>query len=417
MSIINHLFEAPHSVVKHLNAPLLKEREQYLSFLKANGRNKIRLQAVAGFLLHISRALGPDGLRPVALDEVRAAGRRWAMEPARGKSQPPRNRAYANYVGLASAWLKHLNSLTPLRDSIHPYRECLNEFERTLALDLRLSPSTVKTRYLQVAQFLRWLFESEVNLSDVTLHHTDLYLQHLEVRRLARASVATATNALRAFFRYAARRKLCRDGIALGILSINHRSFGRGRRGPSWDDVGRLLGRLTDSDPMTLRDKAMAMLFAIYGLRCIEVAGLLVTDIDFEAEIMTVRRAKREGIQRFPLRRDVGIAIRNYIAFGRPNCRVPNVFVTAFTPYRKPTNASFYNRVAKMFTRAGVVSAQRGPHSLRHACASRLLSRGSSLREISAFLGHNRLQSVRAYVHYSLDDLRRVTTLRVDAAL
>jgi hypothetical protein len=83
MSIINHLFEAPHSVVKHLNAPLLKEREQYLSFLKANGRNKIRLQAVAGCLLHISRALGTDGLRPVALDEVRAAGRRWATAPER----------------------------------------------------------------------------------------------------------------------------------------------------------------------------------------------------------------------------------------------------------------------------------------------------------------------------------------------
>jgi integrase/recombinase XerD len=417
MSIINHLFEAPHSVTKHLNAPLLKEREQYLTFLKANGRTKVRLQNVAGRLLHINRALCSDGLRPVALDDVRAAGRLWAMDPNAEDMRSPRNRAYANYVGLASAWLRHHNCLTPLRDRIHPYRDCLGEYERTLALDLRLSPSTVRTRSLQVARFLRWLFESEVSLSDVTLHHTDLYLQHLVARGLAKASVATAINALRGFFRHASRRKLCRDGIALGIFSINLSSSRFGRKGPSWEDVGRVLNGLTDSDPMALRDRAMAMLFAIYGLRCSEVADLLVTDIDFESETMTVRRAKREGVQRFPLRPDVGTAIRNYIAFGRPKCWVPNVFVTACTPYRKPSNPSFYRRVAKMFARAGTVSAQRGPHSLRHACASRLLSKGSSLREISAFLGHCRVQSVRAYIHYGLDDLRQVSTLRVDTLL
>jgi len=77
MSIINQLFEAPHPAAKHLNAPLLKEREQYLSFLKANGRNKIRLQSVAGYLFHFSRALGLDELQPITLDEVRTAGRRW----------------------------------------------------------------------------------------------------------------------------------------------------------------------------------------------------------------------------------------------------------------------------------------------------------------------------------------------------
>ena len=199
----------------------------------------------------------------------------------------------------------------------------------------------------------------------------------------------------------------------LGILPIRQLLYASGGRGPSWEEVVRLLNSLNGLEPLSLRDRAIAMLFAVYGLRCSELAGLFVTDIDFESEVMTVRRVKREGTQRFPLRSDVGTALRNYIAVGRPKCRLPNVFVTHVTPYRRLTSGSLYNRVQRMFNRMEIISANRGPHSLRHACANRLLQQGASLPEISAFLGHRRLQSVRHYIDYSVDDLRRVATLNV----
>ena len=176
MSVIKSLFLAPHAAAKHLDAPLLDEREQYLSYLKSSGRNRRQLQDVSACLARISRSLDAKPLQSISRDEVRAAASKLAAVPG-GRF---RQRSYVNYVGRAAGWLKHINCLA---EKNHPYRECLREFQRTLSLDLKLSASTVRTRYFRIARFLRWLSDVEVNLSDVTLQHTDLYLRHLEANR------------------------------------------------------------------------------------------------------------------------------------------------------------------------------------------------------------------------------------------
>jgi site-specific recombinase XerD len=60
------------------------------------------------------------------------------------------------------------------------------------------------------------------------------------------------------------------------------------------------------------------------------------------------------------------------------------------------------------FRRIGIHCRPRGPHALRHACAERLLQRGLSFKEISDFLGHRGLQSVRIYAKCDIKLLRRV---------
>ena len=49
-----------------------------------------------------------------------------------------------------------------------------------------------------------------------------------------------------------------------------------------------------------------------------------------------------------------------------------------------------------------------GPHSLRHACATRLLRKGASLQEIADFLGHRNLKSIGIYARYDTRSLRKV---------
>jgi hypothetical protein len=149
MSIIKNLFLSPHAVAKHLDAPLLDEREQYLSYLRAGGRNRRQLQNVSGCLVGISRTLDATGLQPISRDEVRVVASKLAAVPG-GRF---RQRSYINYLGRAAGWLKHLNCLA---EKSHPYRDCLREFQRMLSEDLKLSPSTVSTRYFRIARFLRW---------------------------------------------------------------------------------------------------------------------------------------------------------------------------------------------------------------------------------------------------------------------
>lgn len=54
-----------------------------------------------------------------------------------------------------------------------------------------------------------------------------------------------------------------------------------------------------------VRDRAILMLLATYGLRC-EVARLRLEDIDWEQELLRVRRAKGASRQTYPLLPSVG---------------------------------------------------------------------------------------------------------------
>ena len=64
--------------------------------------------------------------------------------------------------------------------------------------------------------------------------------------------------------------------------------------------------------------------------------------------------------------------------------------------------------VAKRLRPLGVSLPHHGPHCLRHACASHLLTRGLSLKEIGDHLGHRRPESTRIYAKVDLTGLRQV---------
>jgi hypothetical protein len=58
--------------------------------------------------------------------------------------------------------------------------------------------------------------------------------------------------------------------------------------------------------------------------------------------------------------------------------------------------------------RLGIESVNFGSHSLRHACATELLRKGTSLKDIASFLGHRNIESVSVYAKYDNRMLRAV---------
>ena len=55
----------------------------------------------------------------------------------------------------------------------------------------------------------------------------------------------------------------------------------------------------------------------------------------------------------------------------------------------------------------------RGPHSLRHACATHLVERGLSFKEIGDHLGHRTTSATQIYAKVDLRSLRLVAALGV----
>jgi site-specific recombinase XerD len=58
-----------------------------------------------------------------------------------------------------------------------------------------------------------------------------------------------------------------------------------------------------------------------------------------------------------------------------------------------------------------------GPHVLRHACATRLLAQGLSLKEVGDHLGHQSPETTRIYAKVDLAALRAVGDFNLEGLL
>ena len=118
---------------------------------------------------------------------------------------------------------------------------------------------------------------------------------------------------LRSFFHYAERRGWCRAGLAAAIRGP--RVYGQDTipTGPSWDEVKQVLA-ITDGDqPVDIRDHALILILVVYGLRANEVVQLRLDDVDWERELITVRRSKSGRARVYPLAQSVAAAILRYL--------------------------------------------------------------------------------------------------------
>jgi integrase/recombinase XerD len=163
--------------------------------------------------------------------------------------------------------------------------------------------------------------------------------------------------------------------------------------------------------PSEIRDHAMLLVVAVYGVRSVEVRHLRLEDIDWEREIVRIRRPKQRKSQQYPLVREVGAAILRYLREVRPKCALREIFVTRVQPYRPLTAPGFGTMVRNRLGRLGLTLPCYGPHALRHSCATHLLAEGVSLKEIADHLGHVSLAATQMYAKVDLPALREVGDL------
>jgi integrase len=186
--------------------------------------------------------------------------------------------------------------------------------------------------------------------------------------------------------------------------------------GPSWDDVRRLLATTEGDQPRNIRDRAMLMLLAIYGLRAGEVNRLRLEDFDWEHEVFRVVSSKTGRVRSYPLVRSVGDAILRYLQEVRPRSSHRELFLSLNAPLR-PVRTSLSGMVRDRLRSLHVSLPHYGAHVLRHACATRLLTAGLSLKEIGDQLGHTAPDSTRIYAKVDLVGLRQVADFDMGGVL
>ena len=170
------------------------------------------------------------------------------------------------------------------------------------------------------------------------------------------------------------------------VLAQDH-APGRGRR--------LLIASCDRSNQSGRRDRAVLMLMgACLGLRAGEVAAMQLEDIDWRAGEITVRgKARRKD--RLPLPSEVGEALVEYLADGRPSCATRHLVLTLYAPFRPVHPSSITNIVYRACARSGL--ARVGGHRLRHALATEMLRQGGDLLEIAQVLRQSDLSTTAGY--------------------
>jgi site-specific recombinase XerD len=321
------------------------------------------------------------------------------------------------FVHIATAWVRSLDCFEPPREAEGPFAAQIAAFARYLGEERGLSPVTISTRCERLSWFFESLHAPQDTLCTISISDVDDFLESKSKQGWRRSSLASLASSLRSFFRYAEAQGWCNPGIAAVIESPRLYSREGLPEGPSWEDVQRLLASAHGNRPADIRNHAILMLLAVYGLRRGEVARLQLNDLDWAGERILVSRPKQRRIQCYPLVCSVGEAILRYLREVRPRCSQQTLFLTLAAPIR-PLSASSITAIARAHLSAvGVVLPRRGAHCLRHACASHLLASGFSLKQIGDYLGHRSANSTLSYTKVDLAGLRQVAELDLEGLL
>jgi integrase/recombinase XerD len=400
--------KCPFYIARQEEAPLLRQRATFLEHLLKQGTSLAAVRGVSWQLLNVIRLLKLTRLRDVWIDEIQEAAQRWARQQRSNPKIRSHKHSGSYFTYVAKKWLHLAGVLKKAAIPRMRFADEIDDFARWMTEERGMSALTVRSHRCKTSLFLNWFSERHRSLAVVRLRDVDDFLIFKGMNGWSRKSARGYADALRAFFRYAEQHGWCKPGIREGIISPRLYVQEGLPEGPEWKQVQRLLKSVRGNSAAALRARAVLSLLAVYGLRSGEISRLLLSDFDWRLETFTVNHSKRGGEQKYPLQREVGDAILAYIRKARPQPSCPNLFLTLNPPYRSIGYSSLWRITSTRMQSAGIRCRRRGPHCLRHACATHLLEQGASLKEIGDLLGHRDSRSTSIYAKVHLQQLRRV---------
>jgi site-specific recombinase XerD len=257
-----------------------------------------------------------------------------------------------------------------------------------------LSTATRRAYRGDVGEFCGWLEERGTSFDTVDVRVLADYVAWLggarRGRKLAPTTIGRKLAAVRAFLRHA----LGPDRVPDARLAPR-----RARRlpdAPAAREIEQMLEALEGDGPVALRNRALVETVYSAGLRSGEAVGLDLGDVDFEQELVHVRRGKGGKERVVPLGEEAAVWLARYLRDARPSLA------------RGADDALFLSARGRRLDTSTLRRIVPHPHRLRHAFATHLLDGGADLRTIQELLGHSSLSTTQVYSHVDPRHLRRV---------
>jgi integrase/recombinase XerD len=136
------------------------------------------------------------------------------------------------------------------------------------------------------------------------------------------------------------------------------------------------------------------------GLRLQELIDLKRKDIDFEREIIYVKKGKGKKDRITLISKGLKLDLLKY--YSNNNFKTDYVFEGRKDKYTKKSVQKILKEIGKK------IDTRLTPHMLRHSFATHLIESGIDIRHIQKLLGHSDLKTTEIYTHISTRDLSKI---------
>lgn len=289
-------------------------------------------------------------------------------------------------------------------------------FLDALAAELDASQNTLMGYARDLNDFSEWTDRKASGLLDASQSDIEQYLIGLEAAGLARSTRARRLSAIRQFYRFAFDEGWRQDNPAIRI-----KGPAKEKRLPKTlteTEVDAMLAAARTSGRRADRIRNTCLLELLYatGMRVTELVSLPLLAARGNPQMLLVKG--KGGKERMvPLSPPARTALAAWLKALDDQNEADRLKTGAqASPFLFPSRSKdgyltrhrFYMLIKELAVAAGVSPGKVTPHTLRHAFATHLLSRGADLRAIQVLLGHADVATTEIYTHVLEDRLKEL---------
>ena len=276
-----------------------------------------------------------------------------------------------------------------------------DKFLQFLETEKRYSQHTVENYSKDIDDLESFCGAKKINAWDeIKPHHVRTYASQIFIDGLGARSIQRKLSAIRSFMNYLVRENLLRTNPADGIKTPK-----APKKLPGVLDVDQInqLLNIKETDPISLRDKAIMELLYSSGLRLAELVALNPIDLNIQDRSLTVI-GKGNKKRMLPIGSKAIDAIKAWIQIRSQIAAPDEEALFVGNRGNRLSRRSIQSRINHWSKKNGLTQDVY-PHLLRHSFATHLLEASGDLRAVQELLGHKDISTTQVYTHLDFQHL------------
>ena len=275
-------------------------------------------------------------------------------------------------------FLEHITILGRSLETVDSYRKLLDKLNRFLCKEKNC----------------------QVYIDEITGDDIEKYLTQERDKDFSSAHKFNMITAFKLLMSFCYNKGYCKTNIAKQVKQIKRRV--KERPYLSEEELEKLFEEL---DHPIIKPAVFTLYYA--GLRINECIKLTFDDVDFDKNLIIVKKDKENQTRSIP----INYKLRDELIYYLDNSRIDNNTENFFSTRTGKISEGYVNRILQESAVKAGIDKHISCHILRHSFASNLVLKGVNIHKVQKLLGHTSLKTTSIYLHANINELRKTVGL------